>query len=316
LSLDVRSDLVVVLDAQDGVVRRETLLDAGVAQGHVDRMLDAGKWRSDAGGLVVIAHNGPLTPRQQQAVAVLAGGQVCALAARTAAANCGLEGWQAELVEVVVPRGTTYPRLELVEVKVHESRRFTVGDIHPVAWPPRVRVERAIVDAAVWSRRPRTACGVMAAAVQQRLTEADRLLDELARAGAVRHRHLLSAALRDISGGAQAVSEIDFGRFCRRNGLPAPVRQVVRRDAEGRRRYLDAVLVGPSGRVVRVEIDGALHLVVQTYWSDMYRDNDLRIDNEVLVRLPSYAMHADDERALAQLRRALDLSGPQRQVSA
>jgi hypothetical protein len=249
---------------QDSVVRREQLLDIGLAQHDVGYMLESGRWQADADGLVVVLHNGPLTRRQQEAVAVLAGGRHCALAARTAAARAGLAGWDAELVEVVVPRGTTYPDLTLVEVKVHESRRFGVEDVHPASWPPRVSIERALVDAACWSTRPRTACGILAAGVQQRLTTAERLRCELEQAGQVRFRQLLLRVLADIGGGAHAMTEVDFIRFCARNRLPKPVHQRVRRDRQGRRRYIDAVLVGPAGEV-KVEIDGALHLVVQTY---------------------------------------------------
>ena len=308
----VRDELLAACQREDGVLRRDELEKVGLTRWQIDRMLSSVKWQQDAAGLVIVTHNGPLTRRQQQAVAVRAGGTLCALAARTAAANAGLTGWDAELVEVLVPRGTTYPRLRLVEVKVHESRRFTADDLHPAAWPPRVTVERALIDAAVWSRRPRTACGIVAAGVQQRLTSAPRLLDELQRAGAVRHRHVLTHALVDIDGGAQAVTEMDFIRFCQRHGLPKPIHQSVRRDAAGRRRYLDATLVGPTGCVVRVEIDGALHLVVQTYWSDMYRGNDLSIAREIALRLPSYVIYADDEQAVDQLRRALGLSGSDR----
>jgi hypothetical protein len=134
--------------------------------------------------------------------------------------------------------------------------------------------------------------------------------------GVVRHDQLTALGVADHQGGAHAVSEIDFGRFCRRNGLPLPQRQVVRRDSRGRRRYLDATLVGRYGAVVRVEIDGALHLVVKTYWDDMARDNELSISRELLIRLPSFVMHADDPLALDQLRRALDLSGPGGKVAA
>ena len=278
-------------------------------------MLDARRWQVDADGLVIVLHNGPLTRLQQEAVAVLAGGRVCALAARTAAARAGLTGWNAELVEVVVPRGTTYPELQHVDVKVHESRRFTVDDIHPTAWPQRVTIERALIDAACWSRRPRTACGVLAAGVQQRLTTAERLLPELERAGAVRFRRLLTSALMDIAGGAHSMSEIDFIRFCSRNGLPRPSQQSVRKDKNGRRRYLDAVLIGPAGEV-RVEIDGALHLVVQTYWNDMYRGNERVIARDGLLRFPSFVIYGNDEEAVDQLRRALGLSGPRRQDAA
>jgi len=302
---------------QTDVVRRSQLLDIGLTAGVIDRMLEARRWQTDAGGLVVVLHNGPLTQIQREAVAVLAGGRVCALAARTAAARAGLVGWQSpdSIVEVVVPRGTTYPDLALVDVKVHESRRFTEDDVHPSAWPPRVGIERALVDAACWSRRPRSACGVLAAGVQQNLTVATRLMAELELAGKVRFHRLLRRVLADIDGGAQAVSEIDFIRFCARNGLPKPTRQVVRRDANGKRRYLDAVLVGPAGEV-RVEIDGALHLVVQTYWADMSRGNDLSIAGEGTLRFPSFVIYGNDQDALRQLRLALGLSGPDRQTAA
>lgn len=311
----VREALIELASVQDDVVRREQLLDAGLAQHELAYMIDSRRWQVDADGLVVVMHNGPLTRRQQEAVAVLAGGRLCALAARTASASAGLVGWEAPLVEVLVPRGTTYPELTLVEVKVHESRRFAAEDVHPSAWPPRVGTERALVDAACWSRRPRTACGVLAAGVQQRLTTAERLRPELERAGKVRFSRLLMKALADIEGGAHSMSEIDFVRFCARNRLPKPKHQRVRKDATGRRRYLDAVLVGPAGEV-KVEIDGALHLVVQTYWGDMYRGNELTIAKDGALRFPSFVIYADDPEALDQLRRALGLSGPGEKTAA
>jgi hypothetical protein len=317
LEASSRTNFLRVAAAQIDVVRRGQLLDAGLTAGTVDRMTDARRWQTDANGLVVVLHNGPLTERQKESVAVLAGGRECALAARTAAARCGLRGWQSDdaLVEVLVPRGTTYPELRFVDVKVHESRRFTGDDIHPSAWPPRVGVERALVDAACWSHRPRTACGVLAAGVQQGLTTATRLMAELELAGKVRFHRLLMRALADIEGGAHSMSEIDFIRFCVRNGLPKPKHQMVRTDARGRRRYLDAVLVGPAGEV-RVEIDGALHLVVQTYWQDMSRGNDLVNVKQTQLRFPSFVIYANDQTAVAQLKRALGLSGPDRQTAA
>ena len=302
---------------QTDVVRRSQLLAIGLTPSTVNSMIDARRWQNDAAGLVVVLHNGPLTTLQQESLAVLAGGTLCGLAARTAAARAGLQGWQSELavIEVVVPRGTTYPDLASVAVKVHESRRFTVDDLHASAWPPRVTVERALVDAATWSRKPRVACGLLAAGVQQRLTTTSRLVPELEKAGKVRHHRLLMRALVDIEGGAHAMSEIDFIRFCARNGLPKPRQQAVRRDARGRRRYLDAILVGPAGEV-RVEIDGALHLVVGTYWQDMSRGNDLVIARQTQLRFPSFVIHANDEVAVAQLRAALGLSGPEHVTAA
>lgn len=303
-------DLVALATRQVGVVRADQLGALGVPAHRVAYLLKTRRWQQDADGLIIVLHNGPLAAVQSDALAVLAGGSLCALAARSAARAAGLRNWPPHKTEVLVPRGTTYPSLRLVDVKVHESRRFGVDDLHPAVWPPRVRVERALIDAATWSRRPRAAVGVLAAGVQQRLTTAPRIQAELDVAGAIRYRSLMTSALVDIAGGAHAVSEIDLIRFCRRNGFPEPVRQVVRRDSSGRRRYLDATLIGPHGAVVRVEVDGALHLVVQTYWQDMIRDNEMSIGRELLIRLPSYVIHADDPDAIDQLRRALQLSGP------
>lgn len=179
-----------------------------------------------------------------------------------------------------------------------------------------MRIERALIDGASWSPRARAACGLLAAGVQQRLTVADRLLAELSIAGAIRYRRMLRSALLDIAGGADAVSEMDFIRFCKRNGLPRPTHQVVRPDSNGRRRYLDATLVGPTGTVVRVEIDGALHLLVRSYWDDMARGNDLSIAGEVALRFPSVVIHDNDPHAVDQLRRALQLSGRSAHISA
>ena len=67
---------------------------------------------------------------------------------------------------------------------------------------------------------------------------------------------------------------------------------------------------------MRVEIDGALHLLVRTYWDDMSRGNELSIDGETQLRFPSVAIHLNDPTALDQLRRALGLSESSAHVAA
>ena len=76
--------------------------------------------------------------------------------------------------------------------------------------------------------------------MQQRKATPDVLNEALGRASRARHRRILLAAVTDIAGGSDALSEIDFVRLCRRYRLPAPAQQTVRRDSSGRRRYLDA----------------------------------------------------------------------------
>lgn len=311
----LRSSLSALGTEQDGVVRRDELTAKGLSRHVVESMLTSGRWRAH-GQMVIAMHNGPLIHEQQLWAVVLNAGQLAALAARTAATAQGLVGWDAECIEIVVVKGFFgVPSGLDISVKVHESRRFGITDLHPGRRLPQVRIERAIVDAAAWSRSPRTACGLLAAGVQQRATTAARLRAELDGAGAIRHRRLLARALVDIEGGAQAMSEIDFLRFCRRHGFPRPMLQAVRLDRNGRRRYLDATFERRDGRLVRVEIDGALHLVVRTYWDDMVRGNELTIGRETAIRFPSYVIHANDPVAVDQLRRALNLSASARPLA-
>jgi hypothetical protein len=295
--------LAALAERQVAVATRAQLREVGLTVGQVNAHLEARRWR-ELGPTVIALHNGPLTLEQQWWAAVLACEAPAALAARTAAQAGGLTGWEVEPVHILVPRGAKVNEVADVSSKVHESRRFTADDIHPTRTPPQVTIERALVDAAVWSPRPRTACGVLAAGVQQRLTTARRLQEVLEGAGRVRHRRLLLSVLADIEGGAQAVSEIDFLRFCRRHGFPKPTLQS-RADTKGKRRYLDATFIRSDRRLIGVEIDGAAHLLVTTYWHDMRRLNDLVIDGRRVLRFPSAAIYADDPDAVAQLRAAL-----------
>jgi hypothetical protein len=168
------------------------------------------------------------------------------------------------------------------------------------------RLERSLVDAAAWTQHPRSACGLLIAAVQQRLTQPSRLLAEVNAVGRVRHRRLLRRVLADVEGGAQALSEVDFGHLCRRFGLPAPVRQAIRVDNVGRRRYVDVEMRTRRGRKLVVEIDGAVHLIVGNYWSDMARANELVIAGQPILRFPTVALYLNETLVADQLRRAVN----------
>lgn len=304
-------ELSIRADQQHDVLRRDQLQACGIGLPHLRAQLAAGRWQQ-LGTNVVILHNGPLTALQSQWVAVLHAGRGAALASRTAAQSAGLSGWPSDGTHVLVPRGRRVAPLPGVHLVVHESRRLRPADLHPTRTPPQTRVERSLIDAAAWTAHARHACGLLAAGVQQRLTTAQSLRQELGRAGSIRHRYQLLLALHDIEGGAQALSEIDFGRLCRRYGLPTPVRQVVRRDRTGRRRYVDATFVDRHGQVWHVEIDGGIHLRPTTYWQDMQRGNELVIARGRLLRFPTVAFRLDAEMVADQIRRALQLPAMRR----
>lgn len=285
------------------LLRRQ--LQCHLTRAQVRAQLDGGRWQA-VGPFVVVLHNGPLTREQKTWVSLLSAPRAVAVAGRHAARLRGLKNWRGAEPEIVVPRGTRFPELPF-PVTVHESRRFSATDIEGSA-PPRTTTERSVIDAATWTDSPRAACGLLCAAVQQRLTTADRLLHALRQAGRVRHCVILRAVLVDIAGGAQALSEVDFGRFLAANGLPTPHRQSIRLDGSGKRRYLDVELEGPDGQILHIEVDGALHLLVNNYWSDMDRDNELMLAGTRLLRFPSVSWRLEPEKVADQIRRGLRLT--------
>jgi hypothetical protein len=300
--VDLDPAVLALGDEQDGLVTREQLAAAGVGRDHVRNQVRARRWRLV--GRVIVTHRGPLTRRQRWWAAVLHAGQGAVLGSLTAAEAHGLEGWESERVHVVVANGARVHPLPWM--RVHVSRRLRPQDVHETRTPPQVTAARAVVDSATWKPHPRLACALLTAGVQQRLVTVDQLADEIERAGQIRHRRAMRRVLLDIAGGSQALSEIDFVRICRRAGLPRPDQQVVRVDAGGRRRYLDARVVRPDGRVILIEVDGAVHLRVDRWWDDQHRSNEVTLaeDNAMLLRFPAVVLRTDQSSVIEQLQRA------------
>ena len=176
-------------------------------------------------------------------------------------------------------------------------------------WPGRElqRLAPAVTLAGSTFARPRPAIGILAAAVQQRLVRPSDLRSALESAPRLRHRHALLAGVGDIEMGAQALSEIDFARLCRRHGLPTPMRQAVRPDRFGRRRCLDAEWITRTGRRLVAEVDGALHLVATTWWDDQLRQNEVVLTDRVVLRFPTVYVRHEEVVTVDQLRRGLEL---------
>ncbi|MBV9368676.1 MAG: hypothetical protein JO074_02520 [Frankiales bacterium] len=167
-------------------------------------------------------------------------------------------------------------------------------------------VHRGVVDACAWAPDAKTAARVLVAAVQQRRAWPDRLIRTLDEAGRIRHAPVLRRLLSDLTGGAEALSEVEFLAFCCRHRLPKPSLQ--HRDGTGRtRRYLDARFRRADGGEVLVEIDGGVHLDLTTRWNDTRKDNWSSLAGRLVLRFPSVAIYTDDAEAVAQIRAALGL---------
>ncbi len=301
------TDLVAIPDAvahlaqaQDGVVTRAQLRVAGLSAAQLEGAVDARRWRK-FGRTVVVLHNGPLTPTQRNWVAVLLLTKPAALAGLSAATAAGLTGFEPDDVHVVVSHDTHVATPAWV--RLHESRRLRPGDIYRNSGPPRTRTSRSVIDAATWSARPRRACAILCAAVQQRLTTAERLERERRTAGPIRHVRIMRDILGDISGGGHTLAEIDLGPLAVRAGLAPPRRQVLRREPDGKVRYIDVEFDLPDGIVLAVEIDGAMHLVPESSWDDMDRQNEVAIGGSPMLRFPSLKVRLEPPRVVDQLRR-------------
>jgi hypothetical protein len=285
---------------QDGVLTRRQVYESGLSPAHVKAQIAARRWQG-IGRRVLVLHNTALTARQREWVAVLLPGIPAALAGLTAARGAGLTGFEPARVHIVV-RHDTHTRLPSW-VQLHESRRFDAGDIRAGGGPPRTGAARSVIDAAAWSISPRRAAAIVCASVQQRVTTAEALREELAGAGQVRHARLLNQILGDVSDGGHTLAEIDLGPLARRAGLPPPRRQVLCVEPAGRRRYLDAEFDLPDGHTLAVEVDGSVHLQPSNWWDDLSRQNEITIGGRIVLRFPSVAIRSHPDAVVDQLRR-------------
>ena len=272
-----------------------------LSEAAVRHRLATGRWQR-VHRSVLVMHNGPLTPDQRRRAALLAVGDGAVLAGLTALA---LRGYETPTVHVLIPaarRARNVPP----GVVVHRSTVLDSRDVLSSIRPSRSRPARSLVDAAQWSRTDTEARAVIAAAFQQHIVRKSDVREVLDRLPRARRRTLIRQTVDDVAGGAESLAELDFLRLCRVGGLPEPARQVVRRDAAGRRRYLDALF---EPWQVHVEIDGGQHLQARQAWADMRRQNDLWIAGIRVLRFPAWAVRSDPAGVITQVRAALRAAG-------
>lgn len=286
-----------LIGSMPAVRSRAELAAIGVDRFQVRAHCAARRWQLV--GRAVVLHNGPLTRRQRWRAAQLNCGPRSQLTAFTSAEAHGLRGWERDAVHVLAPRGTPQPELAGISVRLHRRRDWAEPAVQVQALPAALLVASASFPS------PRPACGILAAAVQQRLTTAQALAAAIGDEATLRHRAVLMAAIADVGQGSQALSEIDFFALCRRYRLPLPQRQTVRRDSSGKRRYLDATWRRSDGRLVAAEVDGAIHLAVRRWWDDQLRHNELSLGGALVLRFPSVVVRTEPELVAAQIRRAL-----------
>ncbi|MDX6359491.1 MAG: hypothetical protein QOH37_2545 [Nocardioidaceae bacterium] len=280
----------------------EELPSIGVTRALMRNQLRAQRWvrRSDR---VVSTTTGELTRGQLMWLGVLHAGNDALVGGLTAASVHGLRNWERDDVTILVPDAWSFdPVPGLSFFRTRRPLGILRATHSPHGALPVCRLEPAILLFGGYDRSPRTAQGVVAACVQQRLTSPDLLRDWVVRLRPLRRSRLFQRALLDIEGGAQSLSEIDVRRMCRQAGLPLPARQRPRRDRDGRLRFTDAEWRLNDGRVVVLEVDGGFHADVEHYEDDMKRQRRLTTRDRVIVRCGAFELRHDPESVAADLR--------------
>lgn len=295
-------ELAEVGARQHWVLSRAQLRAHGWDRHRVDREIAVGRWSAPAPSVVAL-QNGALDRAQRQWLGVLHAGPGAVLTHATACEVGGLKWTDDPQIHVLTPRGDLVAPLP--GYRFHQSRRryrdwlATSQDL-----PPHISIEHALLLTSERDRHLRRAIGRLAAAVQQQLTTADRLMAASVQIRKLRHGHLFRLMLGDIAGGAQSFAEIDIVRLCTGAGLQRPVRQSRRRDASGRWRYLDLEWTLPDGRVVVLEVDGSFHQRTEHWWRDKKRERDVVISGRVVLRCATVELRLDPEGVISDLRAA------------
>ncbi|GAA1760340.1 hypothetical protein GCM10009795_003490 [Nocardioides hankookensis] len=286
---------------QAGLISRRQLHDLGFDRFRVRNNIAADRW-VDLTSTVIGTTTGRLDEGQRRWLGILHAGPRAVLGDLTAAEVAGLRNWHRDDVTVLVPYD-----LDLDDppdgIRIARTRRPIDLFRAPGGGLPRWRIEPAILHFGAYQSNRRTAQGVVAAAVQQRLTTPDRLMLTVEQMRPLRWAGLFREAIGDIAGGSQSLAEIDVIRFCRRQGLRPPDRQVRRRDAEGRLRFTDCEWELDDGRTLALEVDGAFHMDVEHWEDDIARQRALTDPQRLVVRCTARELRDDPHRLGADLRR-------------
>lgn len=286
---------------QGEVVSRKQVYTLGLTRWEVRAEVRAARWQL-VGDQSVCVHNSVINDVGEQWAAVFQGGPRAQLDGGSALIAAGLERFAVDRVRVSVPRGARVRRNGRFDIR--QTRRWSAADLAG-GGIPRTRVEVAAVRGALWARTDKEAAYLLTIVVQQGMARPEDVGVELLRIRRDKRRLLLHAVVNDLLDGARSLGELDVGRELRRRGLPAPERQVLRRD-RANRYYLD--LYWPDFHLV-VEVDGIHHSWAENVVGDALRQNALAIDGDTVLRLPLLGLRLEPDRFFDQVERALRAAG-------
>jgi len=236
----------------------------------------SGQWRRLHHGVFHV-HAGPVDLNARAMAAVLAAGVGSAVSHSTAGALYGLVAEPGRDIHLAVDQSRrVQQRPGLVVHRVTDLDDW----IHPTGWPPRITLERTVLDLADIGTLDQ-AIAVVTFACQRELTSPGALARDLPRRRGQRWGRQLRDILDDVANGAHSVLEVRYIRDVERpHGLPTAERQMAT-DC-GRRRYHDN---GYREQRVIVELDGRLgHEGWTSRRADVSRDRQVGADGWLTVR--------------------------------
>lgn len=304
---DPRAD--PVLSQQSGVLTTQQAIRV-VGRNAVRRNLHAARWRRVCRDIISV-HNGPLTAEQHLWIAVLVAGEGAVLAGTTALRVAGVRGIRDGPIQVLIPaprnRSTRLPVMpsDMPQIRVIRTRTLPV-EHRQASRPPRTTTARAAVDSAIWASTDDEARMILASVCQQGRASPDDIFEVLSVRRGLPRLRLIRTTMHDVAGGAHSLPELDLLRLCRKFSLPEPDRQMVRADAVGRRRYLDAYW---KRWKLHVEVDGSHHMDARHWADDMLRQNDIWIKGDRILRFPASLIRSHPTLVARQLHAALERLG-------
>jgi hypothetical protein len=269
-----------LIDAQAGMLARRQLGVLGMDWDRVNRQIVAGRWSART-PRAVSAVTGTLTIEQRRWLGVLHAGPRSMLGGLTAGARHGLTGWERDEVAVLVDDELSFEPVN--GIRFFRSRRPFELLLSPRPGIPSCRLEPSLLLWAGYDARLRSAHGVLAAAVQQRLTTAARMTEWLDLLKPLRRAPGFRRMLADVEGGVHSGAERDINKMCRAFDLPLPVRQVRRRGHDGKWRWTDAEWRLVDGRILVLEVDGAFHMDVTNWTADKRRARRISSADRVVL---------------------------------
>ena len=281
--------MAAIAKRQGGVVTRQQVLFAGGTDQLLDSELAGRRWRRVHRG-VYVTFTGPLPDDSRRWAAVLACGPGAALCRESALvvdgvldeapsdrARAGAPGGAERLISVAVPweRRIAPPH----GVRLHRDSRLD-SKVHPVAAPPRTRVEDSVLDVLDDCERADAVVDVVLRACQRRRTTARRISEAAAGRSRLRWRALLADLLLDAADGVESPLERRYARDVERpHGLP-----------RGQRQHRERLALGTRWRDVRygagvvVELDGRSAHPLELAHRDYARDNTAALRGEAALR--------------------------------